>query len=274
MKHEKPKSKSSYNIKITDYWLGGFTDGDATFSTNKLIPRFKFENHVKELELFYKIREYLKSGNITITKPRKDRPNQNTTVVLEFNQITVLKTIIIPLFSKFFSEEKYFSINNENFFISFLENNNFSILQTKKLQDFYYWSIIVTIVFYGYHTLPKGKSIINEIKYCMNSFRLTTNLNPNSCETSDKVISINSKLLDIISLPTPYIVKGTNRYLRGTSKLISEKLSLIAIDKDGNKKTFFSINKCSKSLNFGRLTIKNCLLTGNTHKGYKFIYNI
>ena len=47
--------RSSCDIKITDYWLVGFTDGDATFSTNKLTPRFKFENHVKELELLYKI---------------------------------------------------------------------------------------------------------------------------------------------------------------------------------------------------------------------------
>ena len=35
--------------KITDHWLGGFTDGNATFSRNKSIPIFKFENHVKKL---------------------------------------------------------------------------------------------------------------------------------------------------------------------------------------------------------------------------------
>lgn len=34
--------------------LAGFTDGDATFSTNKLVPRLKYENHVKELVLFLK----------------------------------------------------------------------------------------------------------------------------------------------------------------------------------------------------------------------------
>jgi hypothetical protein len=86
----------------------------------------------------------------------------------------------------------------------------------------------------------------------MNSFRLTTNLNFDSCDKiSDKIVSINLKLLDIISLPTPYVIKGANRYLRGTNKLVPDKLSLIAIDKCGNKKTYFSINECSKYLVFG-----------------------
>jgi len=131
------------------------------------------------------------------------------------------------------------------------------------------------MVFYGYHTLPQGINIINEIKHCINSFRLTTNLKSNFCDkTSDKIISINSKLLDIVYLPTPYVIKGLNRYLRGTNKLVSDKISLIVIDKCGNEKTYISINECCKSLGFGKLTIKNCLLKGNTHKGYKFIYNV
>jgi cytochrome c oxidase subunit 3 len=277
MKNKNPRSKPSCDIKISNYWLGGFTDGDATFSTNKLIPRFKFENHVKELELFHKIREYFKCGNLIITKPRKDRPNDSALVVLEFNHIIVLKTLIIPLFSRhlFTEKDRFLFLNtNEIKSISFIEDNNFSLLQTKKLQDFYYWYNIVTIVFYGYHTLSKGISIINEIKCCMNSFRLTTNSKFNSDKLSNKTISINSKLLDIVSLPTPYVIKGGRRYLRETNKLVSDKVSIIAIDNDGNKRYFFSIIECSKSLGFGRLTIKNCLLKGSTHKGYKFVYNI
>ena len=82
MKNMDYRSIPSCDNKITDYWLGGFTDGDATFSTNKLTPRLKFENHVKELELLSKIQEYLKSGNLIISKLCKGRPNSNPTVVL------------------------------------------------------------------------------------------------------------------------------------------------------------------------------------------------
>ena len=39
------------SIKINKYWLGGFVDAEATFSAGQNRPRFKFENHVKELPL-------------------------------------------------------------------------------------------------------------------------------------------------------------------------------------------------------------------------------
>lgn len=71
-----------------------------------------------------------------------------------------------------------------------------------------------------------------------------------------------------------YVVKNEARYLRYTNKLVSEKLSLVAIDIDENKVNYTSISNCSKALGFGRLTIKNCLYTGNIHKGYQFVYNV
>jgi hypothetical protein len=70
-------------------------------------------------------------------------------------------------------------------------------LQTKKLKDFCDWSIIVIIVFYGYHRLPEGISIINELKKRMNNFRLTTNFNAVKLENN---ISITSKLLNLLAI--------------------------------------------------------------------------
>lgn len=44
------------SFNITDNWLLGFIEGDATFSTGSIYrPRFKFECHIKEEKLFLKI---------------------------------------------------------------------------------------------------------------------------------------------------------------------------------------------------------------------------
>lgn len=69
MKNVDTASYSRGEVRITDYWLGGFTDGDGSFSSNKHVPRFKLENHAKELELFRMIKKYVNSGNLIITPP-------------------------------------------------------------------------------------------------------------------------------------------------------------------------------------------------------------
>jgi LAGLIDADG endonuclease len=105
------------NTHLTIHWLGGFTDGDASFSIFKYKPRLKFENHIKELELFNRIKDFLNiSNNLSITKPRLDRSNSNATVSLDITDIHILKKSIVPLYSKD------------------------GILKTKKFKDFNDWS--------------------------------------------------------------------------------------------------------------------------------------
>ena len=92
----------------------------------------------------------------------------------------------------------------------------------------------------------------------MNKFRLTTNSKSNLFnKQSDKIKEINLKLLELFSLPTPYIIVGVNKYLRDTNKLVSEKVGIITTDQQGNKQNYISISKCSRALGFARLTIKN-----------------
>jgi hypothetical protein len=61
------------------------------------VVRFKLENHVKELELYNKIKEFFKVGNVLLTTPRVYKVDSNPTIVLEINKINELRDILIPL---------------------------------------------------------------------------------------------------------------------------------------------------------------------------------
>lgn len=232
------------NITINDYWLGGFIDGDGSFSTNKEVPRLKLENHYKEKDLFLKINEYFQfKGNLHISPIRKTKLNSHPTVVLEFNQISFLKNIVVPLF------------------------NSKPLLLTNKSKDFIYWVTIINIYYLGYHLYPEGKALINEIKLNINKFRLTTNKHLSSLKLSDT--SFTSKLNSLFSLPSPYVVEDGLRYIRETGKPVSEKVK-IKVTSNLNVYYFASINECSKVLNIAKKTISKYLSTGENYKNYKF----
>ena len=92
-------SKISLNKKLvirdktslTDNWIGGFFDGDGCFSASNSVPRFKFENHIKELELFKRIKEYFDfkncTGTLNVIPPRKNRTNSSPAVSFEIHTI-------------------------------------------------------------------------------------------------------------------------------------------------------------------------------------------
>lgn len=258
MKNVDTASYSRGEKRITDHWLAGFTDGDGSFSSNKHVPRFKLENHAKELELFHMIKKYVNSGNLIITPPRKNRPVSNSTVVLEINNIHALKNVIVPLFTEKVTKK----------------GSKLRTLQSKKFKDFCDWSILVNIYFYGYHRLPEGISLINDIKSRMNNFRLTTKSIINGASPVSTESSLATKISYLFSLPAPYEIKNGVRYLAGTNKLVPEKLRIIAIDENDNKLSYSSISECSRALGIGRSIIKDCLLSGKTYKGYKFIYDV
>jgi hypothetical protein len=80
------------------------------------VPRFKLENHIKELELYNKIKEFLNVGNVffTASPSRVDRVNSNPTIVLEINKVRDIRENLIPL----------------------LYDNEDILLKTLKAQDF------------------------------------------------------------------------------------------------------------------------------------------
>jgi len=242
-----PSSINS-KIKITKFWLAGFIDGEGSFSTNKFVPRFKLENHVKELELFNKIKEFLNVGNM-LTSQRIDRFNSNPTIVLEVNRIKELKEVLIPL----------------------IYDNDTILLKTLKSEYFSLWLNLINIYYKGYHTIPEGKYVFDAIKLHINKYRMTTNISLLDNVQGISIYDIENILSKLYLIDSPYEIKQGVRYYRNTDKLVSEARNLIVIDTSGNNTIYSSMSDCAKNLNIGRNKIKQCLISGESYKGYKFV---
>lgn len=232
------------DLPLNNYWLGGFVDGDATFSTARNNPRLRFENKINELELFKKIQIYLNVGNI-LYNTRIDRPNAKSTCILDITNIYHLKNIIIPLFSK--------------------KEEEFQILNTIKLNNFNLWCMLVDINFYGYHKLVEGINLIEKIKIKLN--KLSDEDNFNNQDLMDLELDFKS----LLSLTSPYEIKNGLRFLRNTNNLISTGLRILCKNQDNNKEQMFaSISKCSEVLKIDRTNIKKYLLNKEKYKNYTF----
>jgi hypothetical protein len=69
------------NTLFSIHWLGGFTDGVASFSIFNYKPRLIFENHLKNLNYLIELKIFLNFSNIFgTTKPRLNRSNYNATL--------------------------------------------------------------------------------------------------------------------------------------------------------------------------------------------------
>ena len=184
------------------------------------MPRFKLENHVRELELYNKIKEFITTGNVLLTTPRVYRDNSNPTVVLEVNKIRELRDILIPLF--------------------YDNNNNYILLKSLKSDDFRLWLKLIDIYYRGYHTTLEGKFIFDAIKLHINKYRLTSNINLLKNTKRISIFEIDSLLSKLYLSESPYEIKEGIRYYRNTNKLVSESTSIIVIDNNNNKTTYKS----------------------------------
>ena len=242
----------SNKINITKNWLAGFIDAEATFSTNKYVPRFKLENHIKELELYNKIKEFLKVGNVLLTTPRVYKENSNPTIVLEINKIQELKDILIPL----------------------MFDKDCLLLQTLKAKDFFLWLNLVDMYYKGYHTTVKGKYLFDAIKLYINEYRLTTNVKVLKGKERISILDIENLLSKLYLSTSPYEIRQGLRYHRDTNKLVSESTKIIAIDSNNNRNFYKSMTECAQSLNISRKTLKEYISTGKSYKGYTFFLEL
>lgn len=194
----KLKKELPLTIEINDSWLLGFIEGDASFSTSKYRPRLKFENHFKETKLLTMIKLYLNGGSLIIkTRTRPEFLNENPVVVLDIGNINILYNNVL---SKY--DPKHFL--------------------TKKKLDFFDWSLIVYLNYFGYHFLNEGILFIAKLKTQMNNFRLSTSKNKDLIN----LYSVKSKKAEfqkILKLEPRYRIENGIRINTITGKPVSEK---------------------------------------------------
>ena len=152
------------DIKITNYWLLGFIEGEGSFSvaSYKFRVRFGLGQLSYEKPLLEIILSFLESlpgySNLNLTKSPLSISNSQDKRRLN---------------SKSFSE---LYSDNANFFrmifIPFLESLHWV---SKKEKDFKDWCTVLTLKAQGHHLTPEGKEIITKILAQMNSKRLSTN---------------------------------------------------------------------------------------------------
>ena len=244
--------QSSLPGKLTPYWLLGFTEGDACFSTSGLsTARCKYENIIFESSLFEEIKLFL-GVTTTIQYPSERDRNKNETkvVVLDITKIEYLYLVIIPLFANL----KW---------------------QSKKQLDFADWSIIVKLLYFGYHLYPEGIELLKMLKSRMNNFRLSSN-------PKGFYVEIPQELIDsVFALPVFYEAYGVLRVKVNTDTVVT-KIKVIEVYGPNsllidNFTKFADCAKFAATLKISKTDILNGLKFNfnKSHvKGYTFVFKI
>lgn len=149
---------------------------------------------IRGKKLFDVIQIYLGSGKVIMTE-RNRKGKVHKSVILDIHDIYYLKLILYPQF----------------------ENLKF---YTFKYFDFCFWCKIVDLYYLGYHLLSEGQNLINEIKSYLNKGKLFAE---NYKEHSD---SINIKMTQLLTKPSPYIIVDSKRRKR---KKVKRNLKVLYI---------------------------------------------
>ncbi len=124
--------------------------------------------------------------------------------------------------------------------------------------------------------LPEGLLLINDIKRGLNNFRLSTHsFSLSRLSTSDctSEVPLQIKFHQVFSLPSPYIIKQGQRFIRDTDTFVKDKIGLFVLDEQDNKKFYKSINHCSCSLGISPSVIKKYLILGKPYGKFRFYKN-
>ena len=147
-------------LSVNPYWLLDFIEGEGTFGFKNLSPYFQIGQHIKSLKVLQSIALYLQSLpkgftmslNSFTPKVSNTLHSNNTVSVISINNIDALYDYLL-----FFLLEMPF--------------------QSRKGEDFYFWSIALHLHKFGYFYLKDGFKLVAEIAKYINNGRYSTNVN-------------------------------------------------------------------------------------------------
>lgn len=164
-------------VVISPFWLLGFIEDEGKFGFNNLSPYFQIGQNKKNLRVLNAIEIFIKSlpkifklnsKNIFYKKSKNTNKNTSVSVIV----ITNIDTLY-------------------DFLLFFLLDMPF---QTRKVEDFYYWSLALYLHNFAYFYMSKGRLLVYKIYIYVNKYRYSTNINsvlPPSFPEIEAVLNLN-----------------------------------------------------------------------------------
>jgi len=161
---------ADHKIVISGPLLLGFIEGEGSFCLlrSKFDTLFQVVQSETQLPVMQKIKEFLEN-NLGFDKYSMFKLKSSSAIILRIDKSSKNCTPLVVL-----------AIKNTNilvnYLIPYLENMPFI---TKKGKDFYDFKILSTAIYNGIHRREEIISLILELSYSMNKYRLTTNTDLN-----------------------------------------------------------------------------------------------
>lgn len=170
-------------ITVNPFWLLGFIEGEGTFGFKNLGPYFQLGQHTRSSMVLTAIANFLQS------LPKGFTFSNRSAVPLVHNRLDVRTSISVISIINIDSLYDYL--------LFFLLDMPF---QTRKAEDFYFWSIVLHLHKFGHFYLTEGRLLVYQISQYINTGRYSTN--------SNRVIAPSlSDIKQVLDLKLPVILQ-------------------------------------------------------------------